>query len=65
MYTDMSKYKMIYENKVYNCISMIMNYDTQDKSDAIITELQVFYINEDNKVLLIIADADDIQFVKS
>lgn len=61
----MSNYKILYKNKVYNCISMMVNYDMTDILKARVTELQVFYINEDNKVSLIVAKPDDIQFVKS
>lgn len=59
MSIDMSSYKMIYEDMVYNCISIMFFF-----RDGEIKELEVIYISEDNRVSLIKDDTDKFQFIK-
>lgn len=58
MGVDMSNYKMIYENKVYNCVSMMFLFNENR-----IEELEVIYINEDSRVSLIKDDVSKFQFI--
>lgn len=55
---DMSTYKMVYQNKVYNCISLMIYW-----TDSKIDKLQVFYIDADNRVAYITDNASTIQFI--
>ena len=58
MGVDMTNYKMIYENNVYNCISLIFFFNAN-----VLEELEVVYINEDNRVSIIKDYKDNFQFI--
>lgn len=55
---DMSAFKMIYKDKVYNCLNIMPSW-TDDK----VGQLEIFYINEDNRVTFIIDDVSKFQFI--
>lgn len=56
---DMTNYKMIYKNKIYNCIQLFVRIATQEK----IEEVEVIYLNEENRLTNVIDKAEEFQFV--
>ena len=60
---DMSKYKMIYKNRVYNCISLIVIHCVNREGESESLKLQVTYINESNRIAIIEDSNDEFQFV--
>lgn len=54
----MSNFKMVYENKVYNCVNL-SPYWNEDR----VENLEVFYIDEDNRLSFIRDSADKFQFI--
>ncbi|EEP53073.1 hypothetical protein [Clostridium butyricum] len=64
---NMSDYNIIYNNRVYNCLSMngrIKVYNDDDKPNPIPEKILVIYLNEDNRVRILEAEADEIQFIR-
>lgn len=55
---DMTGYKMIYQDIVYKCLSIMPFW-----VDGKITELDVFYIDGDSRVAFIKDKASNFQFV--
>ncbi|MCK9471777.1 MAG: hypothetical protein M0Q88_08505 [Bacilli bacterium] len=58
MNMDMTNYKVIHNNKVYNCISMSVFF-----SGGEIEGLEVIYINEDSRVSLLKGATSEFQFI--
>lgn len=64
---NMSDYNIIYNNRVYNCLSMngrIKVNNDDDKPNPIPEKILVIYLNEDNRVRILEASADEIQFIR-
>lgn len=61
---DMTKYKMIYKDRVYNCISLcfIECYDLI-REEGKGTKLKVAYIDENNRLQEIEDNKDEFQFI--
>ena len=63
MRTDMTAYKMIYKNGVYNCISLMpCILELQDNSLELM-ELDVVYLDSDNRVKVVRDKSEEFQFV--
>lgn len=62
---NMSDFKIIYNNRVYNCLLMDCRivWDN-DKPNPIPEKILVTYLNEDNRVRILEASADEIQFIR-
>lgn len=58
MTIDMSNYKLIHNDRVYNCLSIVVFYN-----DLEVEQLEVFYINEENRVALLRGDSSEFQFI--
>lgn len=57
---DMSDYKMVYKDKVYNCKSLvIVKYDEQGAGI-----LEVVYLDDENRVAFLNDDIDKFQFIR-
>lgn len=63
---NMSDYNIIYNNRVYNCLSMNREiiFDNDNKPNPIPERILVTYLNEDNRVRILEASADEIQFIR-
>lgn len=64
---NISDYNMIYNNRVYNCLSMdgrIIWDEDANKPNPIPEKILVIYLNEDNRVRILEASADEIQFIR-
>ncbi|MSU01914.1 hypothetical protein [Tissierella pigra] len=55
---DMTGYKMIYKDTVYNCLSIAIFWKENK-----ITELDAFYLNEENRVATLRDDVNEFQFI--
>lgn len=62
MGVDMTKFKMIYKNKIYNCLSMMTCVGISEEKH-VIKELEVIFINDENRVDIIQDEANMFQFV--
>jgi hypothetical protein len=59
---DMTNFKMIYKDKVYNCLALMTCINLSgEKLD--VKELDVTFINEDNRVEIIRDEAYRFQFI--
>lgn len=56
---DMSNYKMIYKNKIYNCLQLFIRKGTREK----IEEIEVIYLNEENRLTNVVDKVEEFQFV--
>lgn len=56
---DMSNYKMIYKNKIYNCLQLFIRIATKEK----IEEVEVIYLNEENRLTNVVDKVEEFQFV--
>lgn len=56
---DMTNYKMIYKNKIYNCLQLFIRKGTIEK----IEEIEVIYLNEENRLTNVVDKAEEFQFV--
>lgn len=63
---NMSDYNIIYNNRVYNCLLMNREiiFDNDNKPNPIPERILVTYLNEDNRVRILEASADEIQFIR-
>ena len=53
-------YKMIYENRVYNVISITPSIDGTPE----IVDVEVIYIDEDNNLQIVIDRVDKFKFIR-
>lgn len=61
---DMSNYKVVYKDKVWNCININPIIDTSNREDINVGELQVLVLDEKNKIKIIRDNGDEFQFLK-
>ena len=56
---DMSAYKMIYQDKVYNCVNM----EAYWVDEQVVEHIRVFFINEDNRITMAMDEVSKFQFI--
>lgn len=56
---DMTNYKMIYKNKIYNCLQIFIIMANEEG----IKEIEVVYLNEENRLTKVRDKAEEFQFV--
>jgi hypothetical protein len=61
---SMVGYKMIYKNVIYNLISMMLcfTYDKESQSNTL-TDIEVVYIDENNRVVMAKDKVEEFQFI--
>lgn len=59
---DMTNFKMIYKERVYNCLSMMTCINMTEEKPKI-KEIEVIFINEENRVDIIKDEASKFQFI--
>lgn len=60
---DMTKYKMIYKNKVYNCLYIMPLESLIRDGEVIDFKLSVTYIDENNRIAMMEDSNSEFQFV--
>jgi hypothetical protein len=59
---DMTNFKMIYKDNVYNCLALMACIDLSGEKPKV-KELEVTFINEENRVEIIRDEAHRFQFI--
>jgi hypothetical protein len=63
MSIDMTNFKMIYKEQVYNCLSMMVGWECNEPGKPKVKFLEVVYINSDNRVEMVNDEAFMFQFI--
>lgn len=58
---DMSAYKMVYKDRVYNCLSMMITWGGNDPND--VQALEVVYIDNNNRIAIVKDQTTEFQFI--
>lgn len=60
---DMTNFKVIYKEQVFNCLSMIPTVEIVSPNTAKVNSIEVMFLNSQNRVEIIRDEAIKFQFV--
>lgn len=64
MRIDISNYKVIYKDEILNCVSVMPYINLTNRRDAKIDEIELIYLDDSNRMQVIIDRNENFQFVK-
>lgn len=61
----MVDYKMIYQNVIYNILAVLpyYNWNIEEQKNEL-TQIEVMYLDEENRMVIIKDEAKEFQFIK-
>lgn len=61
----MTDYKVIYQNVIYNVLAILPFYNWNiEESKNELTQLEVMYLDEENRIVMIKDEVEEFQFIR-